>query len=172
MTLTRIGPNIFYGSCWPIRSCNHILREANLSTKWFSGIRDGNTACRELSLTSEKAIKSHLVPIIQQIELVTSSIYPDRRLVAQSPYIVKYQVDSFHSSPLHTDNSAATSILFLNDGYSGGRLAFPHLGLRIIPRTGWVLVFPGGDEYPHESERILSGTKYSLVMMFNQLKPP
>jgi predicted 2-oxoglutarate/Fe(II)-dependent dioxygenase YbiX len=56
-----------------------------------------------------------------------------------------------------------SAIIYLNSEFSGGTIAFPHLNLRIQPRTGMLVIFPSDHRFVHTAEPTLSGTRYALV---------
>jgi hypothetical protein len=66
----------------------------------------------------------------------------------------------------HTDSSPnpttehVSAVLYLNDDYSGGEIAFPDQGVVIKPTAGSLVIFPSVPPFFHESKEITSGTKY------------
>lgn len=54
---------------------------------------------------------------------------------------------------------------YLNDNYEGGELWFPRFDLTIKPQAGDIVVFPSTYIYEHASQDMISGTKYSVVIM-------
>lgn len=56
-----------------------------------------------------------------------------------------------------------SSIVYLNDEYTGGAIAFPSLNIRIQPRAGMLVAFPSDHRFLHTAEPTLSGTRYALV---------
>lgn len=82
---------------------------------------------------------------------------------------VKYDGPGKHFA-VHADHGPAyvttvSAVAYLNDDYSGGELIFPRFSLTIKPEPGDLVVFPSTFIYEHSSEPILSGTKYSIVVM-------
>jgi hypothetical protein len=59
------------------------------------------------------------------------------------------------------------NILYLNDDYEGGELFFPKINIFIKPQKGDLYLFPSSFIYSHKSMPIKSGTKYSIVTMFD-----
>jgi len=83
---------------------------------------------------------------------------------------VKY-VPGQHFSP-HADhgfsyNCTVSSVLYLNDNYEGGELTFDILRFKIKPKAGDIIFFPSTYIYAHGSLPVLTGTKYSVVTMFD-----
>lgn len=60
-------------------------------------------------------------------------------------------------------NRDYSSILYLNDEFTGGTLSFPALNLRVTPQKGMLVIFPSHDKYMHSAEPTLSGTRYAFV---------
>lgn len=54
-------------------------------------------------------------------------------------------------------------VVFLNDDYTGGELAFPRQGVKLKARAGDIIVFPSNVCFPHASLDVGAGTKYSVV---------
>ena len=73
---------------------------------------------------------------------------------------------------VHTDhgfsyNCTVSSCLYLNDGYEGGELHFPHLNITIKPEFGDNVIFPSAYIYAHGARPVTNGTKYVAVTMFD-----
>jgi hypothetical protein len=82
---------------------------------------------------------------------------------------VKYEGTGKHFK-VHADHGPAyvttvSAVAYLNDDYFGGELIFPRFSLTIKPEPGDLVVFPSTFIYEHSSEPIVSGTKYSVVVM-------
>lgn len=54
-------------------------------------------------------------------------------------------------------------IFYLNDGYEGGDLILPDLGIRIRPERGMMVAFPSNRFFKHGVEPVRSGHRYSMV---------
>jgi hypothetical protein len=63
------------------------------------------------------------------------------------------------SSP-HPTTENISAVLYLNDDYSGGEIAFPDQGVVIKPSAGSLVIFPSIPPFFHESREITGGTKY------------
>lgn len=82
---------------------------------------------------------------------------------------VKYDGPGTHFK-IHADHGPAyvttTSIVaYLNDNYEGGEIYFPRFDLTIKPEPGDVVIFPSTYVYEHASQPMISGAKYSIVVM-------
>lgn len=82
---------------------------------------------------------------------------------------VKYQEHGTHFK-IHADHGPAyvatvSIVAYLNDDYEGGEIYFPRFNLTIKPKKGDVVVFPSTYIYEHASNDMISGTKYSVVIM-------
>jgi hypothetical protein len=66
----------------------------------------------------------------------------------------------------HTDSSPnpttenISAVLYLNDDYLGGEIAFPDQEVVIKPTAGSLVIFPSTPPFFHESREITGGTKY------------
>jgi hypothetical protein len=82
---------------------------------------------------------------------------------------VKYEGSGTHFK-IHADHgptyvTTISIVVYLNDDYEGGSLWFPRFSLDVKPRAGDVIVFPSTYIYEHASQDMISGTKYSVVIM-------
>jgi alkylated DNA repair dioxygenase AlkB len=65
----------------------------------------------------------------------------------------------------------ASIVLYLNDDYVGGDLAFPEQDIKIKPEAGSLVIFPSVKPYFHASTPLVSGNKYMCpAFMFKRSK--
>ena len=83
---------------------------------------------------------------------------------------VKYDGPGTHFK-IHADHGptyvcTVSVVVYLNDDYEGGEIWFPRMdGLVIKPEPGDIVVFPSTYIYEHASQPMVSGIKYSVVIM-------
>jgi hypothetical protein len=82
---------------------------------------------------------------------------------------VKYEGAGTHFK-IHADHgptyvTTVSIVVYLNDDYIGGELWFPRFNLTLKPKAGDIVVFPSTYIYEHASQDMISGTKYSVVIM-------
>jgi hypothetical protein len=82
---------------------------------------------------------------------------------------VKYEGAGTHFK-IHADHgptyvTTVSIVVYLNDDYEGGELWFPRFDLEFKPKAGDIAVFPSTYIYEHASQDMVSGTKYSVVIM-------
>lgn len=83
---------------------------------------------------------------------------------------VKYDGPGTHFK-VHADHGptyvcTVSAVIYLNDDYEGGEISFPRFdNLVIKPQAGDIVIFPSTYIYEHASEDMISGTKYSVVIM-------
>lgn len=75
-----------------------------------------------------------------------------------------FQVHSDHG---FSYNCTLSSVMYLNDEYEGGELWFPYLDITLKPSYGDIVLFPSTFIYAHASKKVISGTKYAAVTMFD-----
>lgn len=63
-------------------------------------------------------------------------------------------------------------LLYLNNGYEGGAIAFPDLDYAIKPETGMLLAFPSDHRYLHAARPTTSGMRYVIVSWAASLGTP
>lgn len=62
-----------------------------------------------------------------------------------------------------TANRTMSAVLYLNDDYEGGEIEFIHMGIKIKPQAGMLVIFPSSYPYAHIAHPITKGKKYALV---------
>jgi predicted 2-oxoglutarate/Fe(II)-dependent dioxygenase YbiX len=82
---------------------------------------------------------------------------------------VKYEGAGTHFK-IHADHgptyvTTVSIVVYLNDDYEGGEIWFPRFNLTHKPKAGDIVVFPSTYIYEHASQDMISGTKYSVVIM-------
>jgi predicted 2-oxoglutarate/Fe(II)-dependent dioxygenase YbiX len=117
-------------------------------------------------------------PVLQNIHnqfyillLATSISYAHRygvnSLLFHEDYsLLKYKEGQEYKA--HSDdgvglNRVISSILYLNDDYEGGEIEFVHMGVKIKPQAGMLMLFPSSFPYAHIAHPVTKGTKYALV---------
>ncbi len=83
---------------------------------------------------------------------------------------VKYLPGEFFK--IHADHGpyytcTVSAVVYLNDDYEGGEIEFPRHDLVLKPKAGDIILFPSNFVYEHASLNLLSGTKYSVVIMMD-----
>ena len=80
---------------------------------------------------------------------------------------------NWHVDKSHTDIQLKISLLlFLNDDFEGGELAFMNDDLKIKPKKGSVVFFPCGPYFLHSSTPILEGNKHVVWNCYGQKATP
>lgn len=54
-------------------------------------------------------------------------------------------------------------LLYLNDAFEGGEIAFPNFGIQFKPKAGLLVAFPSDARYLHAARPVTQGTRYALV---------
>jgi hypothetical protein len=95
-----------------------------------------------------------------------------KTLATHSIYFMKAQKteigQGYHTWHCETGDRASSTrlmafILYLNDVEDGGETEFLYYPCRIKPKTGKLILFPGGYTHTHRGNPPLSGTKYILT---------
>jgi hypothetical protein len=83
------------------------------------------------------------------------------------PSIIRYSTKANDTIKLalHNDISGISSVLKLNNRYTGGETVFPRqqYSAADLP-VGYVLIWPGRVTHPHKVNPVTEGTKYSLAI--------
>jgi hypothetical protein len=76
-------------------------------------------------------------------------------------YAMHLHVDTLSVSSLHL-----ASVYYINDDYSGGEINFPDHNLTIKPDANSLLLFPGNENYWHETLEVLENNRYTSTKFF------
>ena len=64
---------------------------------------------------------------------------------------------------IHFDFTNITTVICLDDNYTGGELVFPRQDISVRLNLGDCIVFPGDLRYPHYAQKVTSGMREVLV---------
>lgn len=70
-------------------------------------------------------------------------------------------------NPSFYEINKISAIIYLDDQYSGGELYFPEHDLQIKPKSGSMLVFPGGKENVHGVNELVSGKRHTIISFWD-----
>ena len=76
-------------------------------------------------------------------------------------YSMHLHVDTLDVSSLHL-----ASVYYINDDYSGGEINFPDHHLTIKPDANSLLLFPGNENYWHETLEVTGSNRYTSTYWF------
>jgi GR25 family glycosyltransferase involved in LPS biosynthesis len=153
--------------------CKKLIDIAESHGKWESLYGDKfpgqELRIREISVglfeELEKALTKTFYPIIE------SYWRPTQMYGLRDAFIIKYSPETQSSLACHNDASMVSGIIKLNDEYEGGDTYFYRQNFSNINTTvGNAIWWPGQVTHGHEGRKILSGTKYSLVLWTSRMK--
>lgn len=157
----KIYPNVF-----SLSFCEWMITHVDQINKW-------EDAC---TLNNEANIDSQVIENEYAKTVINESLFKCfLEYEAQFPYFKindldksicqKYKSGSsyfFHTDENLNTSRSATSIILLNQNFKGGELKF--FKNYICPISiGSVVIFPSNFLFPHKIERVLDGTRYSIV---------
>ena len=61
---------------------------------------------------------------------------------------------------------SVSMVLYLNDNYEGGEIAFPKQNILIKPKAGSLIIFPSNKPYYHDPKPVIAGTKYMVPLFW------
>ncbi len=85
-------------------------------------------------------------------------------------HIAKFETG--HGMHEHFDSTKPndiTTLIYLNEDYSGGDIYFPELNISIKPQEGDLLCFPDTPDFVHGVKPITSGTRYTAPRWFTRI---
>jgi 2OG-Fe(II) oxygenase superfamily len=167
--LRRIGDELYVTPFWTPTFCSTLIRAAE-AVGAFEPQPDDPVPGHEVSLA---VISPQLFEHVQQD--LGMRIWP--RLRTAWPYIdyyglrdvfvIKYALGEQEHLRIHHDVAQVSASVKLNDDYVGGELEFPrqtttNQGLAV----GELLAWPSLVTHPHQTNQLVSGTKYALTIWF------
>jgi|TARA_B100000035_G_scaffold313746_1_gene328168 Rps23 Pro-64 3,4-dihydroxylase Tpa1-like proline 4-hydroxylase len=63
-----------------------------------------------------------------------------------------------------------SSVLYLNDDYTGGETYFPEHNFSIEPKVGRLAIFTSGSDHIHGVKKVLNGDRYTMATWFTRQK--
>lgn len=164
--------------------CDHILNEyadTDLWTKTLTGgghdpnARNCNVipiSERQVIIENEdirREIDENLFQAVSEcLKMYEESVEAtDLEIREDSGYeLLRYTEGQFYVQ--HTDSfkeqpRALSCIIALNDDYDGGEISFFSRELSYKLKKGSVIMFPSNFMYPHEIQKVVSGTRYSII---------
>jgi hypothetical protein len=127
--------------------------------------------------TNQKAATSDLKNIYDEIDERLKvclehycSIYNLKMEFQEAVNFVRYsegQHFRVHSDSGFSYTCTVSSVMYLNDDYTGGGLWFPHVDYTYQPEAGDIVLFPSNFLFAHAALPVEQGTKYSAVTMFD-----
>lgn len=137
-------------------------------------VPDGDYYAKEM-----KEIADSLYPSLNKaFEHYTKVVYPfaanNIKSREHSIHLLKYGVGGH--LPAHQDQGISSrvlsSVMYLNDSYSGGEIEFPNSSVKIKPEAGSIIFFPSNFLYIHEVYPITDGFRYSMPHWYHNMKTP
>ena len=125
-----------------------------------------------MPVDSTDKIVFDLINLIQKSISTYFNMPPNEIKIRSMQYTL---LENGQSLPMHHDWGVSrcevySSILYLNDDYTGGEVVFYDddrtKGTTYSPKTGTLLYFPGTEKYHHEVMPVRSGSRSNFVIFF------
>jgi hypothetical protein len=116
---------------------------------------------------------------------ITKNLNPEKEI---RPELMQFQrtFETLKDQPPHSDSTGNSgedngtshrkfsSLIYLNDQFSGGNLWFPNQDKEIVPKPNTLIIFPSTFEYSHGVKQVTSGVRYSILefWMYDEKKTP
>ncbi len=81
-------------------------------------------------------------------------------------YVVHADADNWHQDESQWKRALdrdLSILIYLNDDFEGGEIAFPNFGVQFRPKRGLLIAFPSDRRYIHTARTVTSGTRYAIV---------
>jgi len=126
--------------------------------------RESATWVYDISLQCKEKIQVGLrTPELIVESLFLACLWPGD---SQIPHADSERREDGRWVPNHTPQRDYTSLIYLNDNFTGGQLIFPDRDVVITPKRGLFVGFPSNHKFVHAVPNVLSGKRYSLPVWF------
>lgn len=98
---------------------------------------------------------------IYDVEVEPAGKKPFNIVKFEEGYAMHLHVDTMSVSELHL-----ASVYYINDNYSGGEIRFPQHNLTIKPDANTLILFPGNENYWHETLEVTKNNRYTSTRFF------
>jgi hypothetical protein len=152
----------------------------NSSLEWKDWFSSDGSVLYGLKAGGPVALPNNILDSIKYIANYCFQDYSSKTGIKAGWIPEYYTVQKYyHGSYMgpHVDSTDKTEnkfptlsmVIYFNDNYEGGNIAFPNQSIDIKPKAGSVLVFPSYEPYIHDPKAVTNGTKYmSPVFCFKE----
>jgi predicted 2-oxoglutarate/Fe(II)-dependent dioxygenase YbiX len=168
--LNRAACNTLVAECEGLERIPHSTAPANASSSEVSAIRTSETVdIFKLSID--------VVAVVRHV--FTAYVAPHFRADLEwfdRPEVLRYGPGGEYKPHADAENFFPDSqrwqrvidrdlsiLLYLNDSFEGGEIAFPNFGLQFKPKAGLLVAFPSDARYLHAALPVTQGIRYALV---------
>lgn len=172
-SLEVVGPEVLQIDFMTPTECQKLIDKAEKYGQWESMYGDKfpgqELRIRVLDINLfnklEEHFKQHINPVIEKYW------WPLQMYGLRDAFIIKYTPQTQKSLSCHHDASLVSTIVYLNDEYTGGDTYFPRqkYSTENVP-VGKMVLWPGQVTHGHEGREVTSGSKYALVI-WTQRRP-
>lgn len=152
----------------PKEEHEELLNFAKSISKWekqpwgvykFDSTQMPNKVVETLSKISQIAYENFIVLYDVDVSYQENNLFNIVKF--EEGYAMHLHVDTLSVSSLHL-----ASVYYINDDYSGGEINFPDHNLTIKPDANSLLLFPGNENYWHETLEVRENNRYTSTKFF------
>jgi hypothetical protein len=159
-------PNIYTIPAFTEEFCESIIEEAEACNCWTFNrhetypTTDMLLEALGLKETYDEILKEYFWDIAihkyQLEEPYWKNLQPENFLARYHPFA------QYHLS-LHHDDSQLTTVVTLNEDFTGGGTYFSKQKTKLLGKRGWISIHPGQVTHRHGGLPVLSGQRYIIV---------
>lgn len=166
-SLHTVGPEIVEIDFMTPAECKRLIDKAERYGKWESMYGDKfpgqELRIRVLDINLFDKLEKHFVDHINPA--IEKYWWPLQMYGLRDAFIIKYTPETQKSLRCHHDASLVSTIVYLNDDYTGGDTYFPRQKFSTEgTQVGKMVLWPGQVTHGHEGREVTSGSKYALVI--------
>lgn len=166
-SLETVGPEMISIDFMTPEECKKLIDKAEAYGKWESMYGDKfpgqELRLRVLDVNLFNKLEMHFRQEINPV--IEKHWWPLQMYGLRDAFIIKYTPETQKSLACHHDASLVSTIVYLNDEYTGGDTYFPRQGVSTAGTpVGKMVLWPGQVTHGHEGREVTSGSKYALVI--------
>lgn len=166
-SLREVGPELIEIDFMTREECQKLIAKAEEVGKWESMYGDKfpgqELRIRELDINLFNKLENHFARHINPV--IEKHWWPLQMYGLRDAFIIKYTPETQKSLACHHDASLVSTIVYLNDDYTGGDTYFPRQKFSTAgTEVGKMVLWPGQVTHGHEGREVTSGSKYALVI--------
>jgi hypothetical protein len=168
-----IGNEILEMSFLTPEMCKQLIDIAEADGRWKSMYGDKfpgqEIRIRDISVDLFNQLEKHFMGSVRKV--VEGYWAPTSLYGLRDAFIIKYSPTTQDRLNCHNDASMVSGMVKLNDDYTGGDTYFYRQKFsNINTPMGNIILWPGQVTHGHEGRKVMSGTKYNLVIWTSRHK--
>lgn len=159
-------PNVYTIPAFTEEFCEFVIEEAEACNCWTFN-RHENYPTTDMLLETLK-LKDTYVEVLKEFfwDIAVDKYKleePHWKNLHSENFLARYHPFAQYHLGLHHDHSQITTVVTLNEDFTGGGTYFSKQKTRLQGKKGWISIHPGQITHRHGGLPVLSGQRYIIV---------